>query len=539
MPLTHTGSILGRPHSLSRTWSLAGATLEDLGISAPCRWHVCWSTPEALDDLAEILPPDYDGLWLELERGPTAPEASAVWMRHAAACQVEWLAQGPLGGLRLSCNQGPALFGDPEAIWAQADAQPSPWIWTWAPRGLSPESPPFQPRPIDEGVEPPVLLSTLQQRCAEEAGQPGEIFKGRGEEWALIIPDATPSPALLRVATEILGGPSRGRWRWMGSLDVLKALWAARQEQQAPARAGLSSRHRPGALDELAPTLLDHPRLKGGMRSWSLWWPDLRPLDGSSDTPLRMRGLIARGQRRSHLDRLEIATDLDDPTAVVGRLHDLPRLAARLAQPGAWRYEAPQAAGALGHDYEALQAAIYAAIEAAPDVALDPAALPQAPSKLHQWWQGITGESEADAWFGMDARRVLPEALPGLVVDRQRSVDAWRPLFQAPVDGAHVQIQLARQADPPSFTVQVGISPWPIPFEDLEPGEGRVAPGISLPLEALLRAPAPLRWIIYRRAELDAALKAAAAVISAAAPKINAAAAAAAAWRDARGEQDP
>ena len=75
--------------------------------------------------------------------------------------------------------------------------------------------------------------------------------------------------------------------------------------------------------------------------------------------------------------------------------------------------------------------------------------------------------------------------------------------------------------------------------DQLESGEGRVAPGISLPLEALLQAPAPLRWIIYRRAELDAALKAAAAVISAAAPKINAAAAAAAAWRDARGEQDP
>ncbi|MFN3199863.1 MAG: hypothetical protein ACE366_15810 [Bradymonadia bacterium] len=541
MTRVHRGPLLGRPRSLGRSWPLALAALQHLGLTGPGTGHVAWRALDPLKDLAPFLPDGFEGHWLELDDGPTSPTASAVWLRRAVACEVEWISHGADGGLRLTCPIGPSVFTAPETVWDQdGGTAQRPWIWSLSPEAVSHDTPPFSPHTGEAEAAPPKLLLHLQQRCIEEAGMPGELVPGRRGTWALVLAPLEISPTLLSIATEALSGRPRGRWRWMGPLDVLESLWSAREAGTA-LRAGISTRQQPGALEDLIHEgLLDHQRFQRGMHDWTLWWPRLHP-SAEIDGQLSAQALIHRGQRRSHDDVLECTTPEDDPRRLHGALSPLPALQKHLEDEGGWRHHWPVAESESGRRYAALVQAMMHALHdhTSPDVL--PAHLtPVVPSAVGRWWAGVAGHADTpEAWLGIDARRLIPQALPGFEVDRQASVEARRLGFVKSVEGACIRLELVRGPARDGFSLRFAVTPWPIPMQALEVAKGVCAPGIVVTLEQLCPEGPKLYWLTPKRERLQSALADAADLVSTRAlPALEEAARVAARWRRALDEDE-
>lgn len=599
MPLVYQGRLLTRrPRGPAAAFAAGEKALAESTHDRRIDLRLAWDAPEPFARCAEVLPADFAGYWIDVaaEVDPARLGEIAGW--------AERLRGGRLG---LACvvagreGEVSLRLPGPEPLRLDAERLDPQRRHLYAPRmtvtyteggertGLSverralaaarvraavealgldpppdraalfvddPRIPPADPRWL--AVDP----APLRAPFPAEAG-PGEVVGLKGA-----VVDGTPFGLLC----EADDPAARARlWRrWAGLLDRLDLVLVRCMGRRAEIEAllerldlhhrhpdqphqtfGVCTVHHPDPLPpEAIADILRAPQVTEPLVAWGLRWSDLRlRLDGPLDQAAgpAQSFFVVRTERRRVYDSLHLTLHTEDPRAPslrAARQALAARFGGRIEQPSAWQYVGPPLDSPRGRRYAALREALAAlparvVAESAPVGGETPAR----PGRLGRLVERLTDGDDA---FDLVAafERALGDALPGFRHDRRAHLTDryFVELVRRTPGGVHL-VLLRRLHAPPGFRVSLGASLMPVQLADLDPGPDRSAPGLALPLSALVPERADLDWRYAGRASAERAVADAVALLAArGAPFFAAAEAALAAARvdeDAPAPADP
>ncbi|MCA9538121.1 MAG: hypothetical protein KC620_04500 [Myxococcales bacterium] len=278
----------------------------------------------------------------------------------------------------------------------------------------------------------------------------------------------------------------------------------------------------PPAAEQLD-ALLALPALNEPLLDWDVRWSDLAlRLDQTTAGPAPLAGSFGfvRTEANRRFDRLQLVLALDDPRSAAFRFARR-QLAARFGptvdRASMWQFEGAPLDSAMGRNYAALTDALWPTIEAGraidgPRAARSGPSLAGVVGSVGRLLRRPRAEVDLMALF----TEALAERLPGFSHDRQAHVtDRYFIEFVRRTRGGQHALRVERLHDPPGFRLEVGVAAMPIPLSDLDVAADRAAPGIVLPLHALVPDGQPLEWHFRGVREAAAAVDDAVALLAA------------------------
>lgn len=598
MPLVYQGRLLkrrprGPAAALKAVEGILSRTTHDRRLDV----RLAWDGPDPFERCAAELPDDFAGYWIDIavEPDPSRLEEAVAWARAlrggrlAVACVLpgrenevglRLAGDAPLrlDAERLDPHRGPLYRPQMTVRYAEGGERTAPSSdrralaaarVRAAAEMIGLDAAARQAVFVDDARIPPAASAWM----AVEPARPGPglgaddspIGTPGGLKGAVV--DGTPYG--LQCELEDLG-PRVAVWRrWAGLLDRVDVLLLRcmgtraaiaevldrfdlhhRHVARPHQTFGLYTAHHPEALPvERLAAIIRAPQVRHDLIEWGLRWSGLRlALDGPLDQaegPARSF-LVVRTERRRIYDSLHLTLETEDPGARAlrnARRQLAADFGALVEQPSAWQYVGPGLDTARGRRYEALRGALRALVDRDPPGAPVSGGTPGAPG-----WLGRVGErlramatDDGGAFDLVPAfERALSEALPGFRHDKRAHLtDRYFVAFarRAP-HGVHL-ILLRRLHAPAGFRVSVGVSTVPLQLADLDPGTGRSAPGLAVPLATLVPERGDLDWRYTGRPSGERAVADAMAVLAArAGPFFADADRALAAWT-AADEEDP
>ncbi len=504
-----------------------------------------WSRLADLQALAPALPDDFAGFWMDVTGRASAGQLERYesWARRCRG-----------GSLRLQCldldRQSEAVIAfDGPPVRAVDDPALDP---RFAHQAAGPGLVSYIERGVHGAGAARMRLSAARVHGAYERlgevlpGVPELVLDGVDMEWA-DVPAFKPSapwassPSGVSGAVRALrlsvssGAPDAlhvelgdepearlAAWRaWVGllhSLDVvvvrctgtlaeLEALLEELEPEGHPDRPGelygISTLDQPALEPEL---LADVCERTAGAGDWGLRWSNLcwrlEPEEEDAGS-----FYYVRTERRRTYDNLVVALDLDDPQA--DRFRAARRQLARLVEEdlgnaAAWSFEGAPTTTPRGRRYQTLTRALREAAEA---VCEDPAPLPKRPGRTLGPLRALWGLLRSDMTLDVvgAAERALAEVAPGFRYDRRaHATDVYFVELVRETPHGFQYLQLQRSHAPPGHAVRVAVSRFRARLDELDPGSGRAAHGLVLPLEEL--APGRGSWAYSGQGECDAAM---------------------------------
>ncbi len=325
------------------------------------------------------------------------------------------------------------------------------------------------------------------------------------------VPDRAERIALWRRWSGLLDRIDLVLLRCMGRRDVLAGLLDRfdlhhRHLRQPHQTFGLYTAHHPAPLpsDALA-AIVGAPQVNHPLIEWGLRWSSLRlkidgPLDQAEGPASSF--FVVRTERGRVYDSLHLTLETEDPSGRMlrnARRQLAADFGALVEQPSAWQYVGPALDSPRGRRYAALRddlAPLVGQITAAPapidgETPTPPGWLGRMIERARSIGRDDVGPFDLVAAF----ERALLEALPGFRHERRAHLTDryFIPFSRHTAHGVHL-ILLRRLHRPDGFRISVGVSTVPLQLADLDPGTGRSAPGLAIPLAELVPERAGLDW---------------------------------------------
>lgn len=573
MPLVYQGRLLsGRPRNPAAALKAAEAIFARTTHGRRLDLRLAWDGPEPFERCAAELPADFAGYWIDVavEPDPHRLGEAVEWARTlrggrlAVACVVP--GRESEAGLTLA---GPeALRLDAERLDPHRQHLYRPQMTVRYTEGGERTAPSGERRALAAArVRAAAEMLGLDAAARQAVFVDDARIPPAASEWMAVSParpgpgvgaDDAPveTPAALKGA--VVDGTPYGLqcelddlaarvavWRrWSGLLDrvdvlllrcmgtreaisgVLDRFDLHHTHVSRPHQTfGVYTAHHPVALPiERLSAIARAPQVRHALLEWGLRWSALRlALDGPLD---QAEGpahsfFVVRTERSRVYDSLHLTLETEDPGARA--LRDARRqlaadFGALVEQPSAWQYVGPGLDTARGRRYEALRGGLRALAERAPTEAIagETPAPPGWLGRLGERLRRVGADDQAPFDLVAGFERALMTALPGFRHDRRAHLtDRYFIAFSRPTaHGLHL-ILLRRLHDPAGFRISVGVSTVPLQLADLDPGTGRSAPGLAVPLATLAPERAALDWRYTGRPSAERAVADAVAVLAA------------------------
>lgn len=427
-----------------------------------------WRSTDALSPTQSVAPPPFAGYWVRIQ--------VAIERETNLPPLIDALFAMDVSRLRVSTNledrASAALFdqpfGDPTAPSFTGAPVSSTSFRSTVPGGHDTQ------REWADGLGC-VLAEELEKTVGEVTTRPSPSTPRARVRFD---DDVQAARDLFRTWCALVDEPARLEISWCGRRAELTRLEALLADlDRLDSRYGVSTMGQTQSAEWLLGVQdAQAPFREWGVRGTLLSGPAVPTLCPSS-TWYRYRS----GSDR--LDGVNFAFEIEDPTAaeaerVRGFLAD--RLGPKALNAREWHYDGALCGGRLAHRYADLNRALAQALEPT-----TPAPPPFVASKVRTIVERALGQ-QAPALPALLAK-ALGTIKPSFRMDRRaRHSDEHFARFVRQTAGGWQYIIARRRHLRPGHTLQVAISPYRLPPDDLEPASGRIAPGLVLNLEALV-----------------------------------------------------
>ena len=549
MPLVcQTRLEAGRQRALA-AYERAETWLETATTSRRFDTWIAWRDLGALHDAAAHLPEDFDGFWIDVvaQADPAHIDLYVEWARTLRGGQIR------LQSLDLERQAEVVLHLEGEPAWPVDHDALDPRLRA---RMLQRDVVAYAEQGVHRRSEARRELAAARFKAAQErlravaTGSADLDLAGVDPRWAEVaafeprVPwAALPDPVAVtgsEVWLQAVDGvpdtlraalPREARLAvfraWLGlldDLDVVVVRCTGRLEQLESMLDALDLRDHPERPNNVfGLTTVGHPTLGAASRTellglaagaadWGLRWSDLRwRLTDRDPAEPGESFYVVRTERRQTYDNLVVILDLDDPDDEWFKRarRELARLVNDdLGLASAWCFEGAPKASVRGRRYAALTESLRAEVDAvlASPVPV-PARAPRGAPLPLRWLYDLVSRGRGELDVARIAAQALQEAAPGFRHDRRaHATDVYFLDFVRATPNGFQYVQIERTHRRPGHRVRVGVSRYRARLDDLDPGVGRAAHGLVLPLEVLVPERPGLAWTYTSPRACEAAM---------------------------------